>query len=68
MTLRRAIPLTLLLIAAAIASAYYYFHGRNYVYRFTAAQLQQALSERLPFTKTYLLVFKSRSIIRASSW
>lgn len=58
MTPGRAVILVILLIAAAIAGAYYYFHGREYVYRFTEAQLQQALSERLPFTKTYLLIFQ----------
>jgi uncharacterized protein DUF1439 len=58
MTARRAVILTLLLVAAAIGGAYYYFHGREYVYRLTEAQLQQALSERLPFTKTYLFIFQ----------
>jgi hypothetical protein len=58
MTPRRAVILTLLLIAAAIGGVYYYFYSREYVYRFTEAQLQQALSERLPFTKTYLLIFQ----------
>jgi len=58
MTSRRVVILAIVLIAAAIGGAYYYFHGREYVYRFTEAQLQQALSERLPFTKTYLLIFQ----------
>lgn len=58
MSARRAVIVTLLLVAAAIAGAYYYFHGRQYVYRFTEAQLQQALAARLPFTKTYLLIFQ----------
>ena len=57
MTRRRAVILTTLLIAAAIASVYYYFYGREYVYRFTEAQIRQALSKRLPFTKSYLLIF-----------
>jgi hypothetical protein len=57
MTRRRVVILTTLLIAAAIASVYYYFYGREYVYRFTEAQLRQALSKRLPFTKSYLLIF-----------
>jgi Protein of unknown function (DUF1439) len=58
MTPRRWVILTLLLVAAVLGSVYYYFYGREYVYRFTEAQLQQALSERLPFTKTYLLIFQ----------
>jgi Protein of unknown function (DUF1439) len=58
MTPRRAIIPTALLIAAAIGGTYYYFHAREYVYRFSEGQLQQALSEQLPFTKTYLLIFQ----------
>jgi uncharacterized protein DUF1439 len=59
MTPPRAVILATILIAAVVGSAYYYFFfNRQYVYRFTEAQLQQALSERLPFTKTYLLIFQ----------
>lgn len=58
MTPRRAIILAGLLIAAAVGGTYYYYHGREYVYRFTEAQIQQALAERLPFTKSYLLIFQ----------
>lgn len=58
MTTRRVVILTLLLIVAAIGGVYYHFHGKEYVYRFTEAQLQQALSERLPLTKSYLLIFQ----------
>jgi hypothetical protein len=58
MNRRRVVILTTLLIAAAIASVYYDFYGREYVYRFTEAQLRQALSKRLPFTKSYLLIFQ----------
>ena len=58
MTRLRVVLLTMLLIAAAIASVCYYFYGREYVYQFTEAQLRQALSKRLPFTKSYLLFFQ----------
>jgi hypothetical protein len=55
MTTRRVVLLTLLVTAAVIGSAYYYFYGREYVYQFTEAQLQQALSERLPLTRSYFV-------------
>jgi hypothetical protein len=58
MTPRRVLILSIVSIAAALGGVYYYFYDREYVYRFTEAQLQQALSERLPFTKTYLLIFQ----------
>jgi hypothetical protein len=58
MTRHRVVILATLLIAATIGSVYYYFYGKEYVYRFTEVQLQQALSERLPFTKSYLLIFE----------
>ncbi len=55
MATRRVAILSLLVIAAAIGSIYYYFYGRESVYRFTEAQLQQALSDRLPLTKSYFI-------------
>jgi Protein of unknown function (DUF1439) len=58
MTLRRAIMLALLVIATAIGGAYYYFYGKEYVYRFDEAQLRQALSGRLPIQRSYLLIFQ----------
>lgn len=58
MNKRRAVFVTMFLIAAAIVigSIYYYFYGKEYTYRFTEAQLQQALSERLP-VKEYFAIF-----------
>jgi hypothetical protein len=58
MSQRRSVISAILLIAVAAGGAYYYFYSRRYVYRFTEAQLQEALSQRLPFTKTYLLIFQ----------
>jgi hypothetical protein len=58
MTTGRAVLLTLLLIAAAIGGVCYYFYCKEYVYRFSEAQLQQALSARLPLTKSYLRIFE----------
>ena len=58
MTRHRVAIVAMLLIAAAIVGVSYYFYGKEYVYRFTEAQLRQALSKRLPFTKSYLLIFE----------
>jgi hypothetical protein len=58
MTTRRALILVALLMAAAVGSIYYYVYGKEYVYRFSESQLQQALSVRLPYTRTYLLIFE----------
>jgi hypothetical protein len=58
MNQRRVVISAILSIAVAVGCAYYYFYGRQYVYRFTEAQLQEALSARLPFRKTYLLVLQ----------
>jgi hypothetical protein len=53
----RAAALAVILVAAVLAGGAYYFLGKQYVYRFTASQLQQSLSARLPYSKTYLLIF-----------
>jgi hypothetical protein len=49
-----------LIIALAIAAVvvYYHFSGQTLVLRFTRTQLQEKLNNRLPLTKTYLLVFQ----------
>ena len=49
------IALFVLLLLAA-AGAYYHFSGKEYVFRFTEAQLQQKLAEKMPFTKSYLII------------
>jgi hypothetical protein len=45
MSQRRSVISAILLIAVAAGGAYYYFYSRRYVYRFTEAQLQEALSQ-----------------------
>ncbi len=47
MTTRRVVILALIITAAVIGSVYYYFYGKEYVYQFSRAQLQQALADRL---------------------
>ena len=55
---RRAIVVSILIIALLAGGAYYYFYGKEYVYRFSEDQIRQALAERLPFERSYLLIFR----------
>ena len=41
---------------ALAAAAYGYLRGREYIFRFSEEELQASLAERLPFTRTYVLV------------
>jgi hypothetical protein len=56
--MQRAVVLALLVVGLAVGGLYYYFAGREYVYRFSDAQLQQALSDRMPIEKSYFLIFR----------
>jgi Protein of unknown function (DUF1439) len=57
MITRRAIVSAAIVIAIVSSGAYYYLYGREYVFRFTEAQLHQALAERLPIEKSYFVIF-----------
>jgi hypothetical protein len=54
--LRRTLIIALATVALLAGGAYYYLYGRKFVYRFTQADLQAALSTRLPLERTYLFV------------
>ena len=56
--MKKIIGALALVLALSVASTYYYFSGREYVYRFTEAQLQDALDARLPLTRSYLVFFE----------
>ncbi len=43
-------------VLLAAAGAYYHFSGKEYVFRFTEAQLQEKLGAKMPFTKSYLIL------------
>lgn len=55
---RRNIIIVLTLLVLGAVGAYFYFEGREYSFRFTEAELQAKLAERLPVRKTYLFVFE----------
>jgi hypothetical protein len=54
--MRRVVIVSVVAIAALIGAAWYYLHGRQFVYRFTEPQIQQALAARLPIQKTYFFI------------
>jgi len=55
--MRKVLPIVLVVLAVGALGAYLYFQGKEYVFRFTEAELQEKLSERLPLHKTYLFIF-----------
>lgn len=48
----------LLAVLVVAAGAYVFMMGKEYPLRFSEAEIQQRLSEKLPLTKTYLLIFQ----------
>jgi hypothetical protein len=57
MSARNRLLASLAIAAALLLGGYFYLQGRDYVYRFSEAQIQDALAARLPLEKTYLFVF-----------
>ena len=51
------IAIAIILIAAVIGT-YFYFSGKEYIFRFSETQIQEKLAEKLPLTKKYLLIFE----------
>ena len=45
-------------LTVAIAGAYMYFSGKEYVIKITELQIQEKMREALPLSKTYLFVFQ----------
>ena len=48
----------LIIVAIGGIGTYLYFQGNEYRFRFTEAELQDKLAERLPLRKTYLFIFE----------
>lgn len=48
----------ILLIITAIGGLFFYYSGKEYVFRFSESQIQEKLNTKLPLTKTYLLIFQ----------
>ena len=45
-------------ILVVIASAYFYFAGKEYVFRFSETDIEETLEKSLPITKTYLFIIQ----------
>ena len=58
MVKKRVIVIAAALALAAVAGLLLHFAGKEYVYRFSEAQLQQKLGERLPLTRRFLVFFE----------
>ncbi len=56
--MRKVFVVLLATVVLALGGLFYYFSGKEYVYRFTEQQLQEKLSAKLPFSRRYLLVFE----------
>lgn len=57
--MKKAVIATLFFVVIfAIGGAFYYYASKDYVFRFSEAQLQDKLNAKLPLTKTYLFVFQ----------
>jgi hypothetical protein len=55
---KKGLTALVLVLVVAVAGTYYYFSGREYVFRFTEAQLQEQLDQQLPLTRSYFLIFQ----------
>jgi hypothetical protein len=55
--MKKAITLLLIALTLAVGGALLYFKGKRYEILITKDQIDASLSERLPVTKRYLLVF-----------
>lgn len=58
MNSRRLIISGVVLVALLVGVAYFYFQGKEYVFRFSEAELRQALAQRVPVRRTYFLIFQ----------
>lgn len=56
--MQRKLIIALAAFALLATGAYYFLLGREFVYRFTQVELQEALSARLPIQRTYLFVIQ----------
>lgn len=45
------------LLGAALAGAYYFFSGKEYIVRITEAEIRESLSQKLPVTESVLFIF-----------
>lgn len=56
--MRKTLLSLLAIFAVGAIGTYLYFQGKEYTFRFTEAEIQEKLAERLPLRKTYLFIFE----------
>ena len=56
--MKKVVIIVGIVLLVAIASAYFYFAGKEYVFRFSESDIQNTLKKSLPLTKTYLFIIQ----------
>ena len=56
--MRKPAIATAVVLLLLIVGGYWYFSGKEYVFRFPEAQIRETLAKKLPMTKTYLLIIQ----------
>lgn len=56
--MKKRVTIVGVLLVLVVASAYFYFADREYVFRFSETEIQNALEKSLPLTKTYLFIIQ----------
>jgi len=56
--MKRIAIASVVLLVLFIVGGYLYFSGKEYVLRFSEAQIQETLAKKLPMTKTYLFIIQ----------
>ena len=56
--LKKAGIAIVILLIAAVVGTYFYFSGKEYIFRFSENQIHEKLAQKLPLTQKYLLIFE----------
>ena len=56
--MRKLLLAVVFIVAIGVIGTYLYFQGKEYTFRFTEAELQEKMAERLPLRKTYLFIIE----------
>jgi len=47
-----------IILVVSVIGAYFYFSGKEYIFRFSENQIHEKLSQKLPLTEKYLFIFE----------
>ncbi len=56
--MKKGVTIVGVILLVVIAGAYFYFSGKEYVFRFSESEIQNTLEKSLPLTKTYLFIIQ----------